>query len=571
MFRILKTATLLILIVILWSCSRQKQNQPEEVVKNEFLNPILAGFYPDPSICKVNDNYYLITSSFSYFPGIPIFKSSDLVNWEQLGHIMDRPSQLDTEGQRISRGLFAPTITYHDGTYYVTSTHIDKGGNFIVTASDPAGPWSDPHWLSEVEGIDPSLFIDNGKMYVIYNSTPPENQPLYEGHRTIRMREINQTTLKAKEKETILVNGGTDLSKKPVWIEGPHLYKINNFYYLMCAEGGTAYNHSEVVFRSKKITGPYEPWDQNPILTQRQLDPSRSYPVTTTGHADMVQTDNGEWWAVFLGCRPYGDNYYNIGRETFLAPVEWKDGWPVINPDFEEVQYSYPTPYGNGIDTTDFPYNGNFKFTDEFKEDTLAMHYVFLRTPKEKWYNLQNDNLTMKVRSESASGLSNPSFIGHRQQHHKGSAATSLDFQPGSVFEKAGLIAFQSENNYYLLCKTTDGEKDMIALYASTTDSLRLLESAGIPNTQPVELKITFDRSKYSFYYATLSGNWQLLKDNVDGTFLSTKVAGGFVGSVIAMYATSHGNPSTNTATFHRFEYKGDDDVYRDKAFLEGQ
>ena len=551
------------LIVLLNISSCTFLGKKEEPTVNTYSNPIFSGFYPDPSICKAEDRYYLVQSSFSYFPGIPIFESIDLVNWTQIGHVLDRPDQLDTEGQGVSRGLFAPAITFHQGTFYLVCTHIDRKGNFVVIATDPAGPWSDPILLPDVHGIDPSLYFEGNQAFIVYNSDPPDYKPLYNGHRTIRMYELDINTLQPKGDQVQLVNGGVDISKEPVWIEAPHIYKINGLYYLMCAEGGTGYNHSEVIFRSEKITGPYEPWDQNPILTQRQLDPARPFPVTTAGHADLIQAPGGDWWAVFLACRPYGDNYYNIGRETFMTPVAWtEDGWPVINPDFEEVQYTYPTPMGNMVDTTGFKYNGNFSFRDHFDSSRLGYNYMFLRTPKEKWYQIMNGKLIMRVRPETASGLSNPSFIGHRQQHRRGSASASVSFDPGQGSEIAGLLFFQSEQNYYLFGKSMNESQPVIALYQSGANSLTQLASVTIEESENIFLKVDFDDENYTFSYTSDPSYWTVLKDSVDGTLLSTKVAGGFVGSVIALYATSNGSASENTVSFDWFEYTGKDEVY---------
>ncbi|HTN37946.1 MAG TPA: glycoside hydrolase family 43 protein, partial [Arachidicoccus sp.] len=215
-----------------------------------YNNPLLGGFYPDPSICRVGEDYYLVNSSFEYFPGLPIMHSKDLVNWEQIGNAMNRNAQFSLAGGRVSRGLFAPTIRFHDGVFYIICTNVTKGGNFIITSTDPKGPWSDPIYLPEVNGIDPSLFFDdNGKAYITYNSIPPDDQPLYNGHRTIRLIEYDFRQKKTTGKNRIIVNGGSDISRHPVWIEGPHLYKIKGLYYLMCAEGGTAEDHSEVIFR----------------------------------------------------------------------------------------------------------------------------------------------------------------------------------------------------------------------------------------------------------------------------------------------------------------------------------
>ncbi len=252
---------------------------PPETFVAQYLpgsNPVLSGFYPDPSICQAGDAYYLVTSSFAYFPGIPIFKSRDLAHWQQIGHVMDRPEQLDLEGHGVSRGLFAPSIRYYQGRFYVTCTLVDRGGNFVVTATSADGPWSNPVWLPEVNGIDPSLFFDDdGKAFLVYNSIPPDDKPLYDGHRTIRMRAFDSEKLQVTGEEKILVNGGVDISKKPVWIEAPHIFHKDGWYFLIAAEGGTAENHSEVVFRSKAVDGPYVPWEKNPILTQRDLDPLR--------------------------------------------------------------------------------------------------------------------------------------------------------------------------------------------------------------------------------------------------------------------------------------------------------
>ena len=240
--------------------------------------------------------------------------------------MLDRPSQLALDSAGISRGIFAPAIRYHAGTFYMITTIADRGGNFIVTAKNPAGPWSGSHLAAgaqRFDGIDPSFFFDDdGKAYVV-NNGPPIGTPLYDGHRAIWIQEFDVATKKMVGPRSMIVNGGVDLSKKPIWIEAPHIFKRNGMYYLICAEGGTADQHSEVVFRSDSPRGPYMPGPVNPILTQRHLDPNRAFPITSTGHADFVETQNGDWWAVFLGTRPYGDNLYNTGRETFLLPVHW--------------------------------------------------------------------------------------------------------------------------------------------------------------------------------------------------------------------------------------------------------
>lgn len=540
-----------------------------------FTNPILAGFYPDPSICRVGPDYYLVNSTFSYFPGIPVFHSVDLVNWTRIGSVMNRPEQLNLDGQGVSRGLFAPAIRYFRGRFFVTCTLVDIGGNFVATATNPAGPWSNPVWLPQVDGIDPSLFFDNdGKTYLVYNSVAPDNKPLYEGHRTIRMREFDADSLKVKGEEGLLVNGGTDLSNKPIWIEGPHIFHQGEYYYLVCAEGGTADWHSEVVFRSKNVWGPYTPYSGNPILTQRNLDPARKAPITDTGHADLVETETGDWWAVFLGCRPYRlvttqEEYFNTGRETFLAPVRWIDGWPVINPDHREVQYRYPVPINPPEARPLIPQSGNFVYRDDFDSDTLRSNWMFLRTPHERWYNLTQRKgfLALQVRPQTAAGKKNPSFLGHRQQHLYGSASAALDFAPAAANEIGGILVFQNESHSYLLGRSVEAGNPVVRLYRSPVNNdtamTVLAEKNVAGHSGTVYLRIEAQGEAYSFQYAVREGEWEVLKDSVDATFLSTRVAGGFVGCVYALYATSNGRSCSSTAFFDWFEYSGNDPVYR--------
>lgn len=558
----MKKLSLLLLIVVLFACQTKRE---------QFTNPILAGFYPDPSICKVGEYYYLVTSTFVYYPGIPVFRSKDLVNWKLISYVIHKPEIFNVEGSRVSRGLFAPSIRYHDGLFYVSCTLIDRGGNFISTTADPEKGWSDPTWFPQVNGIDPSPFFDeDGRAYLIYNSIPPDNAPLYDGHRTIRIIEFGIDSLNAIGEESILINGGTDLSKKPVWIEAPHIFKKDGYYYLIAAEGGTAYQHSEVVFRSKSLRGPYVSYEKNPILTQRHLDPSRANPITTTGHADFVETEKGEWWAVFLGCRPYADkDYYNNGRETFLTPVKWIDGWPVINPDFDEVQYTYDYPLPKA-ETGDRPQSGNFIFKDDFDTDKLALEWMFLRAPKEAWYNLsdKSGSLTLKVRPEQCTEYVNPSFVGHRQQHLNSSASASLNFETQKENEKSGLLIFQNEEHFYFLCKSVADGKPAVQLYQSGVKDSSMVLLASKPldiATTDIRLKIESKGDQYAFYYATNNVDWLSMDKNVDAKFLSTQVAGGFVGCIYSMYATSLGEPSTATASFDWFSYEGDDDVYKQK------
>ncbi|MBL0745574.1 glycoside hydrolase family 43 protein [Chryseolinea lacunae] len=530
------------------------------------INPVLAGFYPDPSVLKVGPDYYLINSTFAYFPGIPVFHSKDLKNWKQIGNVISRPSQMNFMGHRMTRGLFAPAIAYHNGTFYVTCTLIDKGGNFVVTAKSAAGPWSDPVFLPEVRGIDPSLYFDGDKAYIIYNSDAPENKPLYPGHRTIRMYEFDYNNLKVTGEEKTLVNGGVDLSKKPVWIEGPHFIKRNGWYYLYAAEGGTSVNHSEVVFRSKSIWGAFVPYEHNPILTQRDLPGDRKDPVTSAGHAQFVEGPDGKTYVIFLAVRPYAGDYYNTGRETFLAPVSWKDEWPVVDLGGTEIPYKFPVNYKEVKQKDARPQSGNFEYAITF-EKTLDPALLFLRTCDSSRFSLDKTiGLTLKLAPETVMGLGHPTFIGKRQQHLFCRTETDVSFSTKADNEKAGLMIFQDEKHFYYLCKSADRGKPVLQLFKSNpeVDTMDLLTQVPLPgDSEKVFFRIDSRGDHYDFYFGLKPNQWTLLKDNLDATFLSTRVAGGFIGCVFGLYVTSSGKETANRASFKELRYRGNDPMYK--------
>jgi xylan 1,4-beta-xylosidase len=520
----------------------------------EIQNPVLKGFYPDPSICRVGDDYYLVNSTFAYFPGLPIFHSKDLVNWEQIGSAMDRPSQLKLDGLGISRGLFAPAIRYNKGIFYISCTLIDNGNNFVITSKNISKGWSDPIWLPQVEGIDPSLFFDdNNRAYIIYNSDPPEKISLYDGHRTIKIVEFDATTNKVISSPLIIVNGGTDITKKPIWIEGPHIFKKEGFYYLIAAEGGTGYEHSEVVFRSKNVTGPYESFADNPILTQRNLDPNRKDPITSTGHADFVEDGLGNWYAVFLGCRPYEAGFYNTGRETFMAPVTWSKGWPKVDLQGDIVKDNYVLKAKSSAEVVK---KNNDEFFDDFAASKLNNQWMFLRTPNDNWYTLDSKKGTLSIstRPETVSGNGNPSFIGFRQQHLVGEVSTEMEFTTQKENEKSGLIVFQNESQFYYLCQSIKNNQPVIQLFQSEGNGVKEINSVAIKSSRKVFFKIKADKSFYGFQYSLDNKNWITVADKMDAKFLSTEIGGGFVGCFYAMYTTSLGQESSNKAQFKWFK-----------------
>jgi len=519
------------------------------VPPGHFRNPILAGYYPDPSWCRVGDDYYLVNSTFANFPGLPIFHSRDLVNWRQIGHAIDRPTQLKYEGLGITRGLFAPALSHHRGTFYLVCTMIDAGGNFLLTATDPAGPWSDPIWLG-FDGIDPSLFFDDdGRAWLVNNGNPPDNRPLYSGHRAIWLQEFDVAARKLVGPRQIIINGGVDLAKKPVWIEGPHLFKRDGWYYLTCAEGGTSTEHSQVIFRSRSVTGPFVPWDRNPILTQRDLDGSAPHAVTCTGHADFEIGPDGQWWAVFLACRPYASDRWATGRETFLLPVTWtSDGWPQILPPGERVPYfaKAPTVAGKAAapDRALPPLTGNFTWTDDFADAALSPLWIMLRAPQESWWRLAEGHLWLTPRVQTLAGKSNPSFYGRRLQHSTYEAATTLQL-PAAPGTSAGLALFQSEAQHFYFGARRTAEGASVFLERHSGGKVEVIASAPLPrDAQRVTLTAAGHAERIAFEFQADRAQPARLTET-DSYPLTVQAAGGglhFTGALVGVHARLEAN-----------------------------
>ncbi|WP_232823564.1 glycoside hydrolase family 43 protein [Dyella sp. C9] len=510
----------------------------QPLAPGEYRNPVLAGFSPDPSVVRVGDRYYLVNSSFAYFPGIPVYESRDLVHWTPIGHVIDRPSQLDFDGLGMSRGVFAPTISYHDGTFYVVNTAVDSGGNFIATATNPAGPWSDPVWLRGVDGIDPSLFFDDdGKAYLLNNGTP-EGKPQYEGHRAIWLQQIDLAKQVPVGERKVVLNGGTHFEQRPIWIEGPHLYKRDGWYYLMCAEGGTGPQHSEVVLRSRSVWGPYAPYEGNPILTQRDLPADRANAVINAGHADLVEAADGRWWAIFLASRAYDRVHYNTGRETFLLPVTWKDGWPTILPAGQPIPPAAKGPSFLQAEARPSMLTGNVQWHDHFDGAALDPAWLFVRVPKQPWADLRSHpgKLAIHPLAEDLDTLRNPSFLARRQQNTQFEASTSFAV-PVDRDVEAGIAAFQNEHYWYALGVRRDGGHLLLSLRRHRGGEVATVATAELPGTlHSLALMISGDGGVYGFAYDDGAG-WTWLSRHEDGTVLSTDVAGGFIGAVVGPYA----------------------------------
>lgn len=512
---------------------------------NEFYNPILQGCYPDPAITRKGDDYYLVCSSFAMFPGVPIFHSNDLVNWTQIGHVLDRVSQLDVHDTSISQGVYAPGITYNENndTFYMITTAFAGGaGNIIVKTKDPMKGWSDPINLN-FQGIDPSIFFDDdGKAYVVHNDAPDRGKELYQGHRVIKVWEYDvEKDQIIEDTDKIIVDGGVDLSKKPIWIEAPHLYKKDGKYYLMCAEGGTGGWHSEVVFMSDSPKGPFVPAPSNPILTQRYFPKDRDNMVDWAGHADLVKGPNDKYYGVFLGIRPNDKNRVNTGRETFILPVDWSGTFPVFENGLVPMEPKLEMPKGveNKIGEAGFFPNGNFTYEEDFSSDILDYRWIGLRGPREAFATQTKKGLEINPFKTQITELKPTSTLFYRQQHKTFSFTTTVSYNPKSENDLAGITCFQNEGFNYVFGITKKGKDNYIVLQRTEKGNSEVLASKKIDLDDTTELKVEADNDDYTFSYSLNGTDFESLGGTVSGDILSTNVAGGFTGAMIGLYATS--------------------------------
>lgn len=490
-------------------------------------NPIMPGFYPDPSCCAVGEDFYMVHSSFAYFPGLPVMHSKDLKHWEQIGNVLTRESQLPLGETGLSRGLFAPTIRYHEGVFYVICTNVSFGGNFIVTATDPAGPWSEPHYLEGADGIDPSLFFDDdGKCYYI-GTHPNPMGCRYDGDWFIYIQELDIENFKLLGEPKNVWNGAL---RGVHWPEGPHLYKIGGCYYILHAEGGTGPEHAISVARSLNVFGPYENNFCNPIFTHRHL--GQKYPVKYVGHGDLIQTVNGEYYMVMLAVRPT-NGYTTMGRETFLAGVCFEKGWPVVNPGLgmlsDELLVNldeWLPKEGASIPSAD----RNYQFA---KVKELGPEVLMLRNPKEGFYELkEGEGLYMECQNIAMTEDKSASYLGIRQDSHLFEA--SCVFTGEELFEgaKAGLIYMQN-NQYYLKFEYEGMHGNVILCIDGKEEKIA---SEWMPES-PVTMMIRVSGVRASLFIGT-GNEIRSIAEDIDIRALSTEVAGGFVGCTVGIYAT---------------------------------
>jgi alpha-N-arabinofuranosidase len=482
----------------------------------------------------VGEDYYLVNSSFEFFPGVPVFQSKDLVHWHQIGHCLTRKSQLALDHMKASAGIYAPTLRYHDGTFYMVTTLVYGGGNFYVTAKNPAGPWSDPVWLDN-SGIDPSLlFDDDGKVY-------------YTRHQGMGDGSIAQTTLDLKTGKL----GGAlkDIWKGTggVWPEGPHLYKIHGKYFLMIAEGGTSYDHRITIARSDSPWGPFVSDPGNPILTHRDRP---EHPLQALGHGDLVETPAG-WWMVCLGIRPQGGKFHHLGRETLLAPVTWTpDGWPVVNGN-GTMELTMPAPHLSECLWKQAPAR------DEFSKTNLAFEWNFLRNPYEKDFSLTERPGYLRLHGSAVTmnDEDSPAFVGRRQTDLSCRASTRVLFEPRLENEEAGLVIRGNEKNHFETGITLhNGHREVFLrkiLAGKPAQAVRY-EAAG---SGGVILSVQASPTVYEFFYQTPGESRKSLGTALTRDLSSEKI-GGFTGVYVGIYATGNGRKCATPADFDWFEYE---------------
>lgn len=517
-----------------------------------FTNPIVSGFHSDPSICRVGDTYYMTHPTLEWYPALPIMRSKDLVNWEKIGHAIHRVDQINfQDGLDNSLGMFAPSIRYKDGLFYVVCTCVNCGGNFYVTASDPDGPWSDPIWIKSPWSFDPTLFWDDdGQSYFLAAGVVNGAKGKWPGIVGIYMQKIDLKTGKLKGEPKQLTHGHASNAR---WAEGPRLFKIDGEYMLMVAEGGTNEYHSITVFNSKNLWGPYIPNHANPVLTHRHL--GYTHPIIKTGHGDLVQTQDGAWWGVQHAKRPI-DGYSVLCRETFLAKVEMTQQesgvTPIYNPGVGLLQLEQPRP---NLPWTPIP---SLPEKDEFERQDLGLEWITPRSPVEDWHKLKDGRLELELRPQVIDSLVNPSFWAQRIRHHSFEVSTQVSFKTTKQNEKAGLVLYRKSSTHYQLLK----QKDKVVLIKTVATAQEGIESSrqiidSVPyNQKEVHLKVVGKGLDLQFYYGETAEEFKPIGEVQDFSIFSDEIAGRFNGTVAGLYATSTGRSSKNIAHFDWFVNK---------------
>lgn len=483
-------------------------------------NPIVRGYAPDPSICRVGNDFYLVNSSCEYFPGVPIRHSRDLVNWSLIGHCLTTATQVPLASARSSQGIYAPTLRYHEGRFFMVTTNVGGGGNFIVHTNEIEGPWSEPIYLP-IEGIDPSLFWDeDGTCYLTSQSSSGVQQVV-----------IDPLTGEFSG-EPKVIWGGTGGQ----WPEGPHLFRREGMYYLTIAEGGTEYGHMQTIARANSQWGPFEPCPRNPILTHRSL----ASQFHALGHADFFQDTRGGWWLVCLGIRPNGYPYaHHLGRETFLCPVTWDDdGWPIVG--------------HHGTAPVDLELPVDRVESDGWRDDfdaSISPEWSFIRNPNTTLYSLDEraGHLVLTGTNTGLGEVGSPSWIGRPQRNFGMTFEASFEATLNAG-DEVGISIRMNEQHRYELFAT----KDRVQVRQTIGDLTQITASSPLRSTWPFRLRVTSDVETYRFWYS--QGEDYLQLGTAKTRYLATEVAGGFTGVMLGLYAYSP--TSSGYAEIDWCEYK---------------
>ncbi len=538
--------------------------------KNKIVNPVLPGFYPDPSICRVGEDYYMVNSSFEMTPGIPIFHSKDLAHWTQIGNALSEKNGFYVKRNGGMEGIMAPTIRYQDGIFYIIDTNLSDKGNFIITAENPAGPWSEPHWMTDVPDIDASLFFDDdGECYIV-GIGDVIDLPDGKKDRGFWIAKYDIKTFTRMTEPKVIFDSALRKGSSP---EAPHIYHVGDYYYLIFAEGGTEHYHAVMCARSKDIFGFYEGCPANPVLTHRHM--GYNSPIINVGHADLVQIQDGSWYAVFLASRLVDGHHKNLGRETWICPVIWEREWPLFSPETGKVEWEYDAP-------ACLPWEENEMVDDkdDFDEKELPVYLTFWGTPEKGTYKIEDSCLKLKCVKQSPDDeiipleislnqheLQFAAFVARRQCALHVNVSAKMHFMPHGK-ESAGLAITQAMNHQIHIERAIEDGKQVLRVVLVTAEYEGYSFFPGFSSTtncevicrvpydeEDIVMSIDMNRQVYTISYGKDAESMKELCVT-DGRLINTERVGCMSGTQIAMFASGHNTENSNYAEFDWYRYK---------------
>lgn len=531
---------------------------------HKLSNPIIPGFYPDPSICRVGDDYYLACSSFELCPAIPIFHSRDLAHWEQISYALTPENGLHVEKNTGNGGVMAPTIRYHDGLFYLINMNYSDRGNYIVTAKDPAGPWSEPHWLTDVPGIDASIFFDGDGQCCIMGTGPVWPDEAGGMRQGIWVAKYDIGNFKMAGEPVAIFGGAFSGAASP---EAPHIYHIGDYYYLLIAEGGTEHYHSATVARAKDVFGPYENNPANPVITHRHM--GFRCPIGNVGHADLVELPDGSWYAVMLASRVIDGAYKNLGRETYICPVVWERDWPLFSPETGRLEWEYDAPAC--LPWTEYSPEMT---REDFDGDRLDLCWSFWGVPYEKFYEIEDSRLKLRCIPQALGDDLHPmgpspelnkdryvSFLARRQRQPDTAVTCQMTFTPAGS-ESAGMAVVQAMNHQLHLERAVQDGKQVVRLVRLTSDfdlqpympgfasvTHRDVLACAPWDRADIVLRFELKGEDFTAYYGDSEDGLTVL-GRADGADINPEKVGCMVGTMLGMFATGNGVNSDNQAEF---------------------